>query len=372
MNETVHRLLELLQGSEPVPPAAAAELASPEHPRNQLGALAQVFEGVRRSSPVPGRAQQRTGDLTVIPVSTSMGVQADLFITTAQQGALDGLRIEARPQEVTTPDDLRRELRRIDPGASVVVDGPRIDDDGRVKAVASLAKIFVLATVLQDVEEGRLHLDDTRVVTHQDISSSSAGLGADHVGSRLTVGELAQLMVLRSDNTATDILIDLVGLDRLVHTAVAFGVPPEDACRFKRTRDIWGGPPATGPRAPVHTDGHDYFVPLRAVTTAMHHLATRPWLPWPPSPEGDAREPILYKGGSAPGVLAAVWRSGPPLSGIAVAIAVNAERELGLLEEIHVFSCAERLVTELTTSRRHTPPAAGTHQARTERHLDVH
>src|SRR5699024_6629676 len=63
-------------------------------------------------------------------------------------------------------------------------------------------------------------------------------------GSTVTVQEAAELMISISDNTATDLLIDTVGQDRLRTSAEQAGVDPERATPVQTTRELfilgWG------------------------------------------------------------------------------------------------------------------------------------
>jgi len=92
--------------------------------------------------------------------------------------------------------------------------GERIGiNDGLTFAVASSIKVALLTSMYKAVRAGRLAVDARMTVS-----------GANHVGGSgvlqycdhhvdLALGDLATLMIVLSDNTATNMIIDLVGMD---------------------------------------------------------------------------------------------------------------------------------------------------------------
>ncbi|PYG01891.1 beta-lactamase class A [Georgenia satyanarayanai] len=85
-------------------------------------------------------------------------------------------------------------------------------EDERVKA-ASIIKLPLLATLMADVDAGELDLDQTVTIPAGDpnIVGGSGTLKDGQFPLDITVAELMELMVQVSDNTATNVLIDLAG-----------------------------------------------------------------------------------------------------------------------------------------------------------------
>ncbi len=81
----------------------------------------------------------------------------------------------------------------------------------RQMSTASAAKLFILGTVLEQFEQKRLFPDTQLTVRREDIAGGSGILRHLTPGIRLSVRDLAVLMVILSDNTATNMLIDLLG-----------------------------------------------------------------------------------------------------------------------------------------------------------------
>lgn len=81
---------------------------------------------------------------------------------------------------------------------------------------ASSIKITVLANLYLQAQQGKLKLTDEYVVRKEDmVSGSDIMLGLTPGVTRLTLRDLATMMVAVSDNSATNVLIDRIGLDNV-------------------------------------------------------------------------------------------------------------------------------------------------------------
>lgn len=90
---------------------------------------------------------------------------------------------------------------------------------------ASLHKIPVMLAVEAEVERGRIGLDAPLVVTAGRRAGGSGLLKRRPAGSIVRVDEALDLMITRSDNTATNLLVDLVGREAVNRAARALGGP---------------------------------------------------------------------------------------------------------------------------------------------------
>lgn len=79
--------------------------------------------------------------------------------------------------------------------------------------LASGVKVPVAVTVLQHVEKGALSLDSKVRLTEADYVDGAGRTNRHRPGSQLSVRFLLEQMLIYSDNTASDMLIRLVGLD---------------------------------------------------------------------------------------------------------------------------------------------------------------
>ena len=80
---------------------------------------------------------------------------------------------------------------------------------------ASMIKMFVLAKVMQDAKDGKLALDELIPITAANIVGGAGSIAGEGVNARVPIRKAAELMITESDNTATNILIDRIGIDNL-------------------------------------------------------------------------------------------------------------------------------------------------------------
>lgn len=88
---------------------------------------------------------------------------------------------------------------------------------------ASMIKLPILVELFHQVAAGRLSLDEPREVRVVDQVGGSGLLRHLSPGIRLPIRDLAYLMISVSDNTATNLCIDLVGLDAVNRRMAALG-----------------------------------------------------------------------------------------------------------------------------------------------------
>jgi beta-lactamase class A len=89
---------------------------------------------------------------------------------------------------------------------------------------ASSIKITVLLELYRQVQQGKLKLEDAYVVRQEDIVQDSDMLGALSPGARITLRDLATMMIAVSDNGATNVLIDRVGMENVNRTLQELGL----------------------------------------------------------------------------------------------------------------------------------------------------
>ncbi len=93
-------------------------------------------------------------------------------------------------------------------------------------AQASAIKIPILMEVLKQAHEGKIKLSDQHWVEKKTQVAGSGILSelGDHT-TQMSVEDLAVCMIVLSDNTATNMLIDLVGKENVTATMVSLGCP---------------------------------------------------------------------------------------------------------------------------------------------------
>ena len=90
---------------------------------------------------------------------------------------------------------------------------------------ASLIKVAVLVALLDQVEKGTIRLDDTLTMIARDQVGGSGVLQHLHSGLGLTVQDAARLMIIISDNTATNLLLDKVPMRTVWAKMDSLGLP---------------------------------------------------------------------------------------------------------------------------------------------------
>ncbi|NLV55469.1 MAG: serine hydrolase [Acidimicrobiales bacterium] len=242
----------------------------------------------------------------------------------------------------------------------------RVGDDGTcepvhavepatARPIGSQFKLIVLGAVADRIADGDLAWDDTLIVGADDQSfgNGEGSLQEVEPGTEVTVEEAATLMISISDNTAADVLIDLVGVEAVEARAAEWVADETANVPFLTTRQMFmlhylpgladrylDTPPderadflvdTVDPRPlsdmfvgltpePAHVETIEWFATPEDVCrtfAGLHEQAADPAL----APlDGilsqqvvgieldDAHWPtVWYKGGSEPGVLALGW-----------------------------------------------------------------
>jgi beta-lactamase class A len=96
---------------------------------------------------------------------------------------------------------------------------------------ASMVKVPIMAACYQAAEDGRISLHDTLKLKRSDKVRGSGVLRGAATGTPVTVEKLLELMITDSDNTAANMLINLLGFEYLGNTFHGFGL---DATNLSR------------------------------------------------------------------------------------------------------------------------------------------
>lgn len=80
---------------------------------------------------------------------------------------------------------------------------------------ASTIKLFVLAALFERIEKGEISLSDMLEYRQEHVIDGSGILSSMEIGTRLSVRNIATLMIIVSDNIATNVLIDFLGVEQI-------------------------------------------------------------------------------------------------------------------------------------------------------------
>jgi beta-lactamase class A len=101
---------------------------------------------------------------------------------------------------------------------------------------ASMIKVPIMYAIMRQAAANTLSLEDTLIVT-KDVCVDGAGILKElRPNLPMTVKELVTLMIIVSDNTATNMLIDLVGMKSINATMSALGLTA--TCLKRRMMDF--------------------------------------------------------------------------------------------------------------------------------------
>ncbi|MFV0240116.1 MAG: serine hydrolase [Lacrimispora sphenoides] len=88
---------------------------------------------------------------------------------------------------------------------------------------ASVIKLFVMAAAFEKSNKGIFQMDKLLPVKREDCVPSCGALTYLHDGILVTGLDLVTLMIIFSDNTATNILIDILGIEKINDTIQGLG-----------------------------------------------------------------------------------------------------------------------------------------------------
>lgn len=134
-----------------------------------------------------------------------------------------------------------------------------VADDAIVSA-ASVIKLPLLVEALRHVREGGLSLDAEFALADEQRVRGSGVARYLHEGIVLTLKDLLTLMMIVSDNTATNLVIDLVGMDSVNATMREMGYPKT---RLQRKMMDW----------PAIEQGRDNLTTAREMADLLVRIA---------------------------------------------------------------------------------------------------
>ncbi len=195
-------------------PALFSETFLKEVPSEQIKSiLADFIE--RCGALIAVEAAEEAGEFRLI--TERCEVPTD--ITRDVDGAIEGLWFYNPVRRDASLDDMLSEIASFDGAVSYALleDGELIagHEADRPMGIGSTFKLIVLAALVDLIKEGPANWADVVTLEAKHLSLPSGSLQKMPIGSPFTLHTLAAAMIAESDNTATDVLMDFVGRDRL-------------------------------------------------------------------------------------------------------------------------------------------------------------
>lgn len=206
---------------------------------------------IRPAQPIVVTAYQGSETQAVADAAGSVGEPFAIHLSLTADGLIDGFALTP----VTTPDpahsleDVQQRLEQL--GVPVQYSVTRTAPDGtsdvllehgadQAAPMASMFKLYVLLAVHDAVQAGELNWSDELIVTDATRSLPSGELQNEANGTKVSLRDAALAMISISDNTATDMLIDAVGRDRVEAAVVSAGHhDPALLTPFLTTRELF-------------------------------------------------------------------------------------------------------------------------------------
>jgi beta-lactamase class A len=131
----------------------------------------------------------------------------------------EGWRERIAMMRAKFPGDMAVFAKHLGTGETLAIDADTVYE------TFSVIKVPIMAEVLRQAEEGRFALTDRLPYRAQDARLPSGVLYAFDPGLQPTIKDLLHLMIMISDNSATDMLADKVGRDRVTRYMQRLGLP---------------------------------------------------------------------------------------------------------------------------------------------------
>ena len=192
--------------------------------------LAMFFLGCQAS-----RSTQSSGNVQPTSSSTMQSREST--------SSSSGMRSNAAAQQAAREhDELEGTLAKLPDNVSATV----ITLDGNINvntngnepfACASMIKLLVLAEFMDEVDSGMLSLNELYELKSSDIVGGTGIIGNSGAGASYTMDELALYMIYKSDNTATNALINRMGMNKINAKAKELGLTATELNRYMMDLD---------------------------------------------------------------------------------------------------------------------------------------
>jgi beta-lactamase class A len=144
---------------------------------------------------------------------------------------LERLRAVVAEAAAASTGDMGVAIKHVETGQELAVNGDRFFP------MASTVKVPILVELFNQVDSGKIRLDEMVSLDPYDLHLGSGQL-KDYIvpGVALSMENLARLMMRISDNTATDIVLERVGIDHVNDRLSALGIA--DISVNRSTQDL--------------------------------------------------------------------------------------------------------------------------------------
>ena len=130
------------------------------------------------------------------------------------------ITVEPPADDTAFKEMIRAELGEDAPKFAVCFMRPQLDKEpflfqSRPMRPASMIKMFVMAKAMSDIKNRMMSLDEMLTITSENVVGGAGSIAGEGVGAQVPVRRLIELMIIESDNTATNILMDRLGMENI-------------------------------------------------------------------------------------------------------------------------------------------------------------
>jgi beta-lactamase class A len=219
--------LVMLNSDAPIGPNGISTLAAPA----VVQIVQPIMENLWWDRPYTVSGVDYPAGRAVLHLVNSFGALQDITIHTDDAGLVDRFDADVAPPVISSWQDVDAQLVRSH--ARYAYQVAKVND-GRCERfagtnttqslpIASIFKLYVLHAVADAIRAGTMSWDEQLAITSRVKAVEFAGLEEFPLGAKVSVREAAEKMISKSYNTATDLLIDRVGISAVERALIAAG-----------------------------------------------------------------------------------------------------------------------------------------------------
>lgn len=245
------QVMDMLNSDWPIGTNGVKTMAGP----NMLDAITTTMDGLWWDRPYTLTAVEIGAGVATLHLLSSYGARQDIDLRINDQAMVTRFVVTTEKPPIHSWQDVDAVLSRT--GARYSYQVSKVDDGRCTKVagtntteslpLASIFKTYVLYAVEDAVLAGTLSWDDKLTITAEGKKLGSSGFDKLPPGSQISVRQAAGKMISTSDNMATDLLIERLGIHAIEQALVHAGHhDPASMTPFPTMREIfaigWGNP----------------------------------------------------------------------------------------------------------------------------------
>ena len=245
------QVMDMLNSDWPIGTQSIATLAAPD----MIEPITATMDSLWWDRPYTLAGAEVGAGWARLHLISSFGARQEIDLHTNDQTWVNRLTVTTQKPKIESWQDVDAALSQTGARYSYMVSKV---NNGRCEKIAgtntseslplaSIFKTYVLFAVERAVLAGQVHWDDPLIITSEAKKLGSSGFDKLPGGSTITVRQAAGKMIATSDNMATDLLIERVGIGAVEQALVAAGHhDPASMTPFPTMREIfsigWGNP----------------------------------------------------------------------------------------------------------------------------------